>query len=112
MMNLLSKPIHANHSKPFESAVAFRKYAQGKSQTPQIATVNFATHGKATKLKATIFSITYNAQLQKCLNKKLNATTARIQTTRSFSFMVIAIPQDHSASAAGPCGPTRDGSDR
>jgi hypothetical protein len=26
--------------------------------------------------------------------------------------MVIAIPQDHSASAAGPCEPTADGSDR
>jgi hypothetical protein len=51
-------------------------------------------------------------QSQKRWEIKVNITTRKIQTKRTFSFASIAIPQDHQASPMGHCGPTGDGSDR
>src|SRR5260370_5822913 len=96
-------------SKTIARACQPRNQDQSKKCAPKITTANFARPDKQTRFSVTVLASTKSVLAQKWRNTKLATTTARSQMKRSCSFILMAIPQDHLASSAGPQGPAGEG---
>src|SRR5882762_2177953 len=68
---------------------------QDRRCTPKIPAANFARPGKQMRFSARTLPSSSAAAAQKWRETRLNATTKRIQTKRSFSLTLMAIPRDH-----------------
>src|SRR5260370_13986841 len=91
---------HSNFSKTVARARQQRNQDQSKKCTAKITTANFARPDKQTRFSATVLASTKSVLSQKWRNTKLATTTARSQMKRSWSFILMAIPQHHLASSA------------